>query len=225
MFCPKCGSQLPDDAKFCGVCGATIENVENQNVDPTPAAPVGGQPAGGQNPYPNQNPYGPQGGHPGYPGYPSYPQRRPMNFKFDLNTILYMVAAFFHLMALIFWWIPSANYGWGDKASLFKVFTESKSTFPAVLIIIFLIVGLCITAYYAGLDQITKEPLKKFNKILKLAIIDMHMLIVFATMTIMGPYVGNGVTAGFPIVFIYISLFIALACEAVAYFFTEKTNK
>lgn len=25
MFCPKCGSQLPDDAKFCGNCGAQIQ--------------------------------------------------------------------------------------------------------------------------------------------------------------------------------------------------------
>ena len=25
MFCAKCGSENPDDARFCGKCGATIE--------------------------------------------------------------------------------------------------------------------------------------------------------------------------------------------------------
>ena len=24
MFCPKCGQQNPDEAKFCGKCGATV---------------------------------------------------------------------------------------------------------------------------------------------------------------------------------------------------------
>ena len=25
MFCPKCGAQQPDGAKFCGNCGATLQ--------------------------------------------------------------------------------------------------------------------------------------------------------------------------------------------------------
>ena len=38
MFCLKCGSQLPDDAKFCGVCGAPVNTVqENSPVCQRPA--------------------------------------------------------------------------------------------------------------------------------------------------------------------------------------------
>ena len=38
-FCPKCGAQLPDEAKFCSKCGAKQPQLENENVDvvtPTP---------------------------------------------------------------------------------------------------------------------------------------------------------------------------------------------
>lgn len=44
MFCPKCGSQLADDAKFCGACGAQIQ------------APAAGAPAAGAAPTPNPAP-------------------------------------------------------------------------------------------------------------------------------------------------------------------------
>lgn len=47
MFCPKCGSQLPDDATFCTVCGnrLTAENNNyggsvNLNKSPVPAQPM-----------------------------------------------------------------------------------------------------------------------------------------------------------------------------------------
>ena len=33
MFCPKCGSENPDEAKFCGSCGANM-SVEQKNVPP-----------------------------------------------------------------------------------------------------------------------------------------------------------------------------------------------
>ena len=46
--CPYCGSELKDDAKFCGECGksliedgAVVEEVpENGPIDPIPAEPV-----------------------------------------------------------------------------------------------------------------------------------------------------------------------------------------
>lgn len=38
MFCPKCGSDLPDDASFCGKCGAKIEPREPVGQGAAPAA-------------------------------------------------------------------------------------------------------------------------------------------------------------------------------------------
>ena len=43
-FCPQCGAQLPDDARFCGSCGASLDSVQEpphpqaytQPVSPTP---------------------------------------------------------------------------------------------------------------------------------------------------------------------------------------------
>ena len=30
MFCPKCGQQNPDEAKFCGSCGAVLPNLSGE---------------------------------------------------------------------------------------------------------------------------------------------------------------------------------------------------
>ena len=48
MFCPNCGATLSDDAQFCGVCGAKIEN-ENGAQQPFV------QPAQNNNAYVNNN--------------------------------------------------------------------------------------------------------------------------------------------------------------------------
>ena len=37
MFCASCGSENPDDARFCGRCGAPVEG-----PPPTPGEPSGG---------------------------------------------------------------------------------------------------------------------------------------------------------------------------------------
>jgi predicted nucleic acid-binding Zn ribbon protein len=51
MFCPNCGKQIPDDARFCGECGNTIE-------------------AAAQNPQPQQVPqFTPNFNNAGYEGY------------------------------------------------------------------------------------------------------------------------------------------------------------
>lgn len=31
MFCPKCGNKMPDGARFCPVCGATQEGMEEKD--------------------------------------------------------------------------------------------------------------------------------------------------------------------------------------------------
>ena len=54
MFCPKCGNQLPDGAKFCGACGTTLNAAPAQpapgasgaipQAQPAPGAPYGQAP-------------------------------------------------------------------------------------------------------------------------------------------------------------------------------------
>ena len=39
MLCSKCGNSLPDDAKFCGVCGAPVKI--SQEASPVPQQPAG----------------------------------------------------------------------------------------------------------------------------------------------------------------------------------------
>ena len=43
MFCSVCGKELPDNAKFCGVCGANVENPTQTQ------APIGTQQTPPQN--------------------------------------------------------------------------------------------------------------------------------------------------------------------------------
>lgn len=71
MFCPNCGSQIPDNARFCNYCGATIPTRSGQGetsagapqtqVQGTPAQPVPtqAQPAQptAQTPQPAQQPF------------------------------------------------------------------------------------------------------------------------------------------------------------------------
>lgn len=35
MFCPKCGSQIPDSSKFCPTCGATLDNATAATGSPS----------------------------------------------------------------------------------------------------------------------------------------------------------------------------------------------
>lgn len=40
MFCPNCGSQIPEGAKFCPKCGGTLRNVGTGNPAPTGVQPA-----------------------------------------------------------------------------------------------------------------------------------------------------------------------------------------
>ena len=50
MFCNKCGSQLPDDAKFCNACGAPIgaAAADNAQAGTAQTPPVQGQNSAGK---------------------------------------------------------------------------------------------------------------------------------------------------------------------------------
>ena len=47
MFCPSCGASVPDNARFCGACGARLEPTAPTAAPPTPpvVAPVPPSPA------------------------------------------------------------------------------------------------------------------------------------------------------------------------------------
>ncbi len=41
MFCPECGSENPDDARFCGACGKTLNDAQQPAPDsPEPVAQI-----------------------------------------------------------------------------------------------------------------------------------------------------------------------------------------
>lgn len=49
MYCPRCGSQLPDGAKFCSRCGATLDGERPAAPVPAPARrPAGSRPRRGR---------------------------------------------------------------------------------------------------------------------------------------------------------------------------------
>jgi hypothetical protein len=68
MYCPKCGTQNPDDARFCVSCGNAFQS---NNAGGTNNAGQGSNQQQYQNNYnsqqPYQNNYNPQQGYPGGP--------------------------------------------------------------------------------------------------------------------------------------------------------------
>lgn len=32
MYCPKCGREIPDNSKYCGVCGAKVEQIDSEKL-------------------------------------------------------------------------------------------------------------------------------------------------------------------------------------------------
>lgn len=40
MFCPKCGKQLPENAKFCGSCGFSLEAMQTSGITANVSAPA-----------------------------------------------------------------------------------------------------------------------------------------------------------------------------------------
>lgn len=50
MYCPKCGEQNPDEAKFCGKCGATITAATGFQASHSAPGPSGATGSGAVSP-------------------------------------------------------------------------------------------------------------------------------------------------------------------------------
>ena len=138
MFCPNCGTNLPDGTKFCPNCGANLAQPEQPQVEPEQPTPVAQpvqpmQGAGYQQPY--QQPY------------PQYPNQYQPNDKFGgmpmkwhkflvyfalwANAVLYVVTGFSSL--------TGSQYGSkADAQMVYSVFRDMKSvdTIYGILLII-----------------------------------------------------------------------------------------
>lgn len=103
--CPNCGTQIPDDAVFCGNCGSSVAGDNNANSaapqnaseNAAPAATPAAAPAPAPAPAPAQAPFqqqgfqqAPYGQAPyGQPAYQPYPQYDPTDHtsEFDAQDI------------------------------------------------------------------------------------------------------------------------------------------
>lgn len=40
LTCPKCGSSINDNIKFCGICGFTVNTINENEMDHTVKIPI-----------------------------------------------------------------------------------------------------------------------------------------------------------------------------------------
>ena len=80
MFCPKCGKELPDNAKFCGGCGANV------NAPVSAPEPVK-QSVPSQQSAPMNQTSAPQSAIPPAAGQPAQPAKPPVDVKGEISKL------------------------------------------------------------------------------------------------------------------------------------------
>lgn len=113
MFCPKCGTQLPDGSRFCGKCGAQLADASQ------PAAASGAAPAAPQTP--------PDFGS----GVPTVPGAAPQKSKGKVGLIVAAVAAV-AVIALAIWGVVSC-VGGGGRGSAQSIADGVSASFNTMI--------------------------------------------------------------------------------------------
>ena len=100
MKCTKCGNEIPENFKFCGICGATLEEPVTVTVadeQPAPPQPTYTQP----NPYGQPIPYA-------QPVYTQvFPEIKPEDKRRAKGTADFILLAFGIVLTILSWWIGS----------------------------------------------------------------------------------------------------------------------
>ena len=57
MYCPSCGSEIPDNVNFCNFCGERVDHPQDQPIQPViqPTQPIQGDPIPTSTPYKRNN--------------------------------------------------------------------------------------------------------------------------------------------------------------------------
>lgn len=138
MICKKCGRELPDDAKFCGVCGCPVSTLNDYTAakEERPAAPAEPAPAAAPQPRYQQAP--PTGTAPGYRQEPSaayapgfLPDKKdPLTTGQFLGMDLLMLVPVLNIVLLILW-------GFGENANQNrKNWARSRLVWLTILLVI-----------------------------------------------------------------------------------------
>jgi hypothetical protein len=106
MFCESCGTKLPEGAKFCGACGATVETSPPANAAPQkPAATSPAPPPPTYTPPPVEVPPSYQQGYaqPLPPNYPIQTNTEPLRVGQYIGMFLLLCIPIVNLILLLVW--------------------------------------------------------------------------------------------------------------------------
>lgn len=146
MFCPKCGTNVPDGSKFCELCGnnmqQTEQNAETQQASPQPEVHPAPQPA----PQPTYTPQAPD--------YRQRPQPAPVYQNNTVNIVdprdkVYGVGGWLGTIILsiipIVGFIMTLVWAFGSKAN------RNKKNWAIAMLIISVILFIVSILLYASI--------------------------------------------------------------------------
>ena len=157
-YCPNCGSQLPDEARFCGSCGATI-----------PAAEAPAQPA-----YPQASPA------PDYqPAAPAYQPPAPEQLSGAVQlcqdgmyrwvyevkmlktpAMLFTIYKIFGIIFVAIWLMIGITSGFENFLEVSKWFVIALAGFAVLILLAYLIVAAVYGGKYCVLFEMNETGLR-----------------------------------------------------------------